>query len=174
MKMDEYEMHREKVPSMWLTVIMLIMSVTLPAIPVIIYFSGETQDVPVLAAVYVPMGVMCLFLAYNFSSIDIVVTNKNLKVGYGVFKKVYPWSSVLSVKKDENKAMRYGGFGIRMAKVDNKKWLVYNVIGGERVVVALVKGFHKEFFFFEYEMFCFSVKNAEDTIMAIERALAQK
>ena len=164
--MDEYELYREKVPSTWLTLILVFSAFLVLAIPGIVYLTGDLEELPILTAIYLALVPGFFFLAYNFSSLDILVTNLGIQVSYGIFKKYYPFNMIRRVRKDTHRAMKYGGFGIRMNRINDKRWLVYNVIGGERVVLDLIGD--------KYDCFCFSVKSAEDVMMYIERELSRK
>jgi hypothetical protein len=98
--------------------------------------------------------IMCLFfvvmtfVVVNFSKLVIKATSKSLTVAYGVFKRVIPWEDIADCYPDEASALgSYGGYGIRMGRVNGKARLVYNVLGGERVVLVLNKGRFNEFVF---------------------------
>lgn len=107
--------------------------------------------------------VMILFfivLAVNFSRLSIVVNSQGVMVGYGVLKHRIPWDNIGGCYTDETSAVMYGGFGIRLGRVKGKWRIVYNVIGGPRVVLQLKRGWYREF--------VFSTKNPE-AIMGIIR-----
>ena len=97
--------------------------------------------------------VMCLFFAFmtfiicNFSKLAVKATSKSLTVSYGVFRRVIPWEDVADCYVDESPTIAYGGYGIRIGRVNGKSRLVYNVLGGDRVVLALKKGRFNEFVF---------------------------
>ena len=98
--------------------------------------------------------VMCLFFVFmtfiiiNFSKLVLKATAKSLTVSYGLFKRVIPWDDVADCYPDESSSLgMYGGYGIRIGRVNGKLRLVYNVLGGERVVLVLKKGRFNEFVF---------------------------
>jgi len=97
--------------------------------------------------------VMCLFFVFmtfiiiNFSKLVVQATSKSLTVRYGVFRRVIPWEDVADCYVDESPTIAYGGYGIRIGRVNGKVRLVYNVLGGDRVVLALKKGRFNEFVF---------------------------
>jgi hypothetical protein len=97
--------------------------------------------------------IMCLFFVFmtfiimNFSRLVIKATSKSLIVSYGMFRRVIPWEDVADCYEDESPAIAYGGYGIRIGRVNGKSRLVYNVLGGGRVVLGLRKGRFNEFVF---------------------------
>jgi len=98
--------------------------------------------------------VICLFFAFmtfiicNFSKLVVKATSKSLTVSYGVFKQVIPWEDVADCYPDESSSLgAYGGYGIRIGRVNGKLRLVYNVLGSSCVVLALKKGRFNEFVF---------------------------
>jgi hypothetical protein len=99
-------------------------------------------------------AVMCLFfvsmtyVVINFGKLVIKATSRSITVKYGIFKREIPWKNVVDFYLDETGSLyAYGGYGIRIGKVNGKSRLVYNVLGGERVVLALKKGRFNEFVF---------------------------
>jgi hypothetical protein len=97
--------------------------------------------------------IMCLFFVFmtfiimNFSRLVIKATSRSLTVAYGMFKKVIPWEDIAGCYADDSSAVGYGGYGIRIGRVNDKLRLVYNVLGGDRVVLGLKKGRFNEFVF---------------------------
>ncbi|MFA5368338.1 MAG: hypothetical protein WC333_10730 [Dehalococcoidia bacterium] len=88
------------------------------------------------------------FVVVNFSRLVIRATPSSLTVAYGVFRQVIPWEDIAGCYEDEVSALfSYGGYGIRMGRVNGKTRLVYNVLGGGRVVLELKKGRFDEFVF---------------------------
>ena len=99
-------------------------------------------------------AVMCLFfvsmtyVGINFGKLVSKATSRSITVKYGIFKREIPWKNVVDFYLDEAGSLyAYGGYGIRIGKVNGKSRLVYNVLGGERVVLALKKGRFNEFVF---------------------------
>ena len=92
--------------------------------------------------------VLMTFVIVNFSKLVIKATSKSLTVAYGMFKRVIPWEDIADCYPDEVSVFgHYGGYGIRIGRVNGKTRLVYNVLGGERVVLGLKKGRFNEFVF---------------------------
>ena len=100
---------------------------------------------------YAMMGLffaLMTFVVVNFSRLVIKATPSSLTVAYGVFKRIIPWEDIAGCYEDESPALfSYGGYGIRMGRVNGKSRLVYNVLGGDRVVLVLKKGRFQEFVF---------------------------
>ena len=93
------------------------------------------------------MFLFFLGITINFSRLIIRIGPKGISVGYGIIKYTIPWENIEGCFLDEFSAVRYGGAGIRMTKVEWKWILVFSVIGGSRVVVSLRKGRFKEIVF---------------------------
>ena len=111
---------------------------------------------------YAMMGLffaLMTFVVVNFSKLVIKATPSSLTVAYGVFKRIIPWEDVAGCYEDESTALfSYGGYGIRMGRVNGKTRLVYNVLGGGRVVLELKRG--------KFNEFVFSTNNP-DAVMAV-------
>lgn len=103
-----------------------------------------------------------LFLAVTitFSRLSIIITSRAVTVGYGIFRRTISWDNIERCSVDEASTIRYGGWGIRIGHVQGKWRLVYNVIGGPRVVLTLKRGMFREF--------VFSTSNPE-AVMAVIR-----
>ena len=69
------------------------------------------------------------FLTINFAALSITMTDETITVGFGIIKHRVLLKDVVNCAPDEVSSMKYGGFGIRVAKVKGKKRLVYNTIG---------------------------------------------
>ncbi len=115
-------------------------------------------------------AVMCLFfvsmtyVVINFSKLVIKATSRSITIKYGIFKRVIPWKNVADFYLDEAVSLyAYGGYGIRIGRVNGKLRLVYNVLGGERVVLALKKG--------RFDEFVFSTNNLDAVMDVIKRQI---
>jgi hypothetical protein len=102
------------------------------------------------------MFLLFLGVMINFSRLTIRMTPRYISVGYGIIKHSILWENVEDCYLDEASTIRYGGWGIRIAKVKGKWRLVYNVVGGPRIVLSSKRGRFKEF--------VFSTKNPEEVI----------
>ena len=112
--------------------------------------TGPTGGKPAPDWFYLAMGLffaLMIFIISNFGKLDISATSESITVRYGMFKKVMRWEDVGDCYTDESPVFSYGGFGIRIGMVNGKRRLVYNVLGGARVVLGLKKGRFNEFVF---------------------------
>ena len=106
------------------------------------------------------MALLFLGITATFSKLRIKLTPRSVVVGYGAFKRAIPWENIERCYLDEASSLSYGGFGIRIGWVKGRWRLVYNVIGGPRVVLSLKRGWFDEF--------VFSTRNP-DEVMQIAR-----
>ena len=114
--------------------------------------------------------IMCLFFVLmtffiaNLGKLVVKATSKSLTVAYGLFKRIIPWEDIADCYLDEASAFgAYGGYGIRIGRVNGKLRLVYNVLGGERVVLVLKKG--------KFGEFVFSTRNSDAVIDVVKRQI---
>ena len=153
-KAQEPEIYREVVVfAMGRAVIILFMVLTVFFLAMFIsqVTEGAMGDKPAPDGFYLLMCLFFVFMTFiviNFSRLVIKATTKSLTVAYGLFKRIIPWEDVASCYEDEASALgSYGGYGIRIGRVNGKTRLVYNVLGGERVVLVLKQGRFNEFVF---------------------------
>lgn len=104
-------------------------------------------------------GISCL--VSNFQSLNIKINSQGIKVTYGRIKYTVSWENVTGSYLDESPGFKYGGWGIRMGKSQDKWVLVYNVINAPLVVLELATG--------RFGYFAFSTGNAKDVIGIIEQ-----
>ncbi|UCE75452.1 MAG: hypothetical protein JSV56_07060 [Methanomassiliicoccales archaeon] len=112
------------------------------------------------------MFLIFFFLTWNFGWLSIKMTFHFISVGYGIIKHTEHWENVADCRQDDVSAIKYGGFGIRVAKIKGKTRLVYNTIGTPRCVLSLKGG--------KFQEFVFSTKNPEEVINVIRGQLALK
>lgn len=105
-----------------------------------------------------------LILTIIFARLIIRITYQGISVGFGIVKKRIPWENIKDCEIDETSAIKYGGAGIRMARIKGEWVLVYNVIGGPRCVLKLKEG--------RFKKFVFSTKNPEEVVNVIKGQLA--
>lgn len=110
------------------------------------------------------MFLLFLGLTINFSRLSIKMTRQSFHVGYGIFKHSIPWDNIVHCYLDEVSTIRYGGWGMRIGRVKGKWRLVYNVIGGPRVVLSKKKGRFKEL--------VFSTKNPEEVMKVVKQRIS--
>ncbi len=146
----------EKIFSKWMTAILAVLTTSLLFVLLYQIIVGPigTRSAPNWFFLF--MFLLFLGVMINFSRLTIRMTHRSISVGYGIIKHSIIWENVEDCYLDEASTIRYGGWGIRIARVKGKWRLVYNVIGGPRIVLSLNKGRFKEF--------VFSTKNPEEVI----------
>ncbi len=105
------------------------------------------------------LGMFLLFagvtaLIANFRALNISITSQSITVAYGRIKYSIPWDRIDGCYLDKGSGIRYGGWGIRMAKVKGKWLLVYAVTNCPRVILELNRG--------RFGQFIFSTKHPEE------------
>lgn len=93
------------------------------------------------------IGLFFLGMALNFRTLRIELSQQAVMVGYGIAKRTIPWEVIERCYRDNVSNLRYGGWGIRIGRVQGKWRLVYNTPGAPRVVLALNRGWFPEFVF---------------------------
>ncbi len=104
-----------------------------------------------------------LGITINFRWLIITITPESVSVGFGIFTKKILYENIDGCNLDDRSNIRYGGLGIRTAKVEGKWVLVYNVIRCPKVVLSLKMGRFKEF--------VFSTKNPEEIIKIVKQQI---
>ena len=123
--------------------------------------TGSLGSKPAPDWYYLAMGLFFAFMTFiifNFGKLTISATPQSITVRYGMFKRAMRWEDIGDCYVDESTAFSYGGFGIRIGMVNRKRRLVYNLIGGSRVVLVMKKG--------RFDEFVFSTKNP-DAVMDV-------
>ena len=146
----------EKIFSKWMTAILAVLTTSLLFVLLYQIIVGPIGTRPAPNWFFLFMFLLFLGVMINFSRLTIRMTHRSISVGYGIIKHSIIWENVEDCYLDEASTIRYGGWGIRIARVKGKWRLVYNVIGGPRIVLSLNKGRFKEF--------VFSTKNPEEVI----------
>lgn len=154
--------YRERVVVWWLSAIMGFIAAIMLALLVYQVTIGPFEDIPdlglILSLLYLFMFILFLFLTLNFSALSITVDEGELWVSFGISRKRYPFSGITGVRRDTTSAISYGGFGIRMVRIEGRSRLAYTVPRVPRIVISL-EGFR-------FDEFVLSTRNPED-LMAI-------
>jgi hypothetical protein len=79
--------------------------------------------------------VFFLLLTLNFARLNVVITDEQATIGFGVIRSHTMWRDVVDCYPDETSVLRYGGWGIRIGCHRGKWRLVFNDIGAPRVVL---------------------------------------
>ncbi len=114
------------------------------------------------------LGMFLLFLGVtaliaNFRKLNISITSQSITVAYGRIKYSIPWDRIEGCNLDRGSGARYGGWGIRMAKVKDKCLLVYNVIGSPMVILELKRG--------RFGQFIFSSRHPDEVLNIIKQQI---
>jgi hypothetical protein len=159
-------LYEEKIYSRWNILIMGVVVLVLLASLIWQLVAGPLGTRP--APNWLLLGMLIFFLAVgiNFATLTIRVNMQGITVGYGLIRHHIPWSNIAGCRLDKASAARYGGWGIRLGWADGKKRLVYNILGGPRVVVEKRQG--------RYTEFVFSTRNPEGVMKAINEGLGMK
>ncbi len=113
-----------------------------------------------LYILFISLFIMFVILGFIFGRLIIRVDYQNVTVGFGVIKKRIPWENIKEVYQDETSALKYGGAGIRTARIEGEWVLAYIIVGGPRVVLGLKEG--------RFKRFVFSTKNPEEVVNVIK------
>lgn len=118
------------------------------------------------ALFYVMMFFLFFILTLGFSAFSITLTDETITVGFGIKKSRISLDNVSGIQMDEHSAIRYGGFGIRVARVEGDVTLVYNTLGTPRCVLSLKEG--------KFSRIVFSTKKPEEVILEVSTQLESK
>jgi len=83
----------------------------------------------------------------NFKRLVVRLTEKDIRVSYGVLSRKVPYGSVAKCYSSRTYTVRYGGWGIRIWRAKGGWKLGYSVVGAPLVVIELKSGMYKEFLF---------------------------
>ena len=141
------------------TAVILLIALLMLALFVIQLVAGPIGDPPAPDWFYMVMFIFMLavtFLVANFRVLVIRITGQSVTVAYGLIKRTIPWGDIESGFRDESSPLGYGGWGARIARIEGRWRLAFNVIGAPGVVLRLRKGRVREFMF--------STKNPEQVL----------
>lgn len=159
--------YEEKLPFPLITVVtavILLIALLMLVLFVIQLIAGSIGDPPTPSWFYLVMFIFMsaiTFLVANFRVLVIRITGQSVTVSYGLIKRTIPWGDIEAGFRDESSLLGYGGWGIRIARVEGRWRLAFNVIGAPGVVLRLRKGRAREFMF--------STKNSEQVLDIIAR-----
>ncbi len=156
-------LYEENIYSRWNIVIVGAVSLVLLGVFVYQLLAGPVGTRPTPDWFLLVMFLFFLALAVNFAQLRIRVTHQSITVSYGIIKHSVSWENVADCYLDRASAVSYGGWGIRLGMVGGKWQLVYNILGGPRIVLSLKTGTFREF--------VFSTRNPEGVIQAVRQHL---
>lgn len=159
--MQPGSIYEEKLFSKWITTILA--SVTGIMLFILVYqlVKGPIGAKPAPTWFFLVMSLLFLGLTIGFSRVIILMTPEHVSIGYGLLRQKIPWGTIEDCYLDETSAVRYGGSGIRIAKVGEKWRIVYSVVGGPRVVLSVKEG--------KYREIAFSTKNPDQVMSLIKQ-----
>lgn len=161
--MEAEKIYEEKIFSKGITIILAFITFVFLFLLYYQIFVKPIGNKPAPDLFYLIMFLIFLGIALNFSKLTITITQNFILVRYGILKKKIPFEDVENCNLDERSNIRYGGFGIRIARVRGKWVLVYNLLKCSRVVLKLRKG--------RFGEFVFSTKNADEVMMIIRQQI---
>lgn len=131
--MEKRVLYSETVPAYALTVILL--SITLLMACMLFYqiYHGPIGARPAPNSFLACLAIFFLLVGMNFHAIRIRLTDVEVRVSYGIFRRTLAWKDIASCEADDQSALRYGGWGIRFGILRGKKVMVFNTFGGKRV-----------------------------------------
>ena len=109
-----------------------------------------------ISILFLSMGIIFSFLTVNFRKLDIIITQDNLTVSFGLAKRFILLTNIEIAKTDKEAKPIVLGFGIRGTRYEGKWVLVYNVIFARRAIVYLKEG--------KMQIFVFSTKQPEKVV----------
>lgn len=161
--MDSDNIYEEKIFAKVIGGLLGVVSVFILIILIYQITVGPLGDDPAPSYFFLIMFIFLFILTLNFSRLIIRVSFQAVTVGYGIIKKRIPMENIEDCEIDKTPAVRYGGAGIRTARIKGEWVLVYNVVGGPRCVLKLKEGRIKKF--------VFSTKNPEEIVNVIKGQL---
>ncbi len=103
------------------------------------------------------------FIGANFYVMSIRILPDYLIVSFGIFKKIFEWKYIEDCREDDRHGMRYGGWGIRYARINGMPVVAYIVENKPRVVITLRDSRYREF--------VFSTSNPERVMTLLRRKI---
>jgi hypothetical protein len=130
--MEKRIIYSETVPTFAIMAIVLAVALLLAFMLYYQISDGPFGSRPAPNSVLAGMASLFLLIGINFSAIRIQLTDVDVRVSYGVFRKTLPWKEIASCEADDQSALRYGGWGVRFGMIRRKKVLVFNTFGSKR------------------------------------------
>jgi hypothetical protein len=145
-KMDSQILYQEKLFSKWMTLILSVATLAMLITLLCPIFCATTCLENIFDWFLMSFFLLFLALTFTFSYLKITITTQDITVSYGIFRYIVAWDKIQDCQLDNSKSF-YGGWGIRMGKRNGKWILVYNTIGGARVILSLKDDKYGEFIF---------------------------
>ena len=167
--MSADELYEERLPfplATVATVVILLVTLLMLILFILQLVSGPLGDRPAPDWFYLVMFIFMAaitFLVANFRILVIRITGQSITVAYGLIKKTILWGDIEEGFLDSSSPLGYGGWGARIARVEGRWRLAFNVIGAPGVVLRLRRGRVREFMF--------STKNPQQVLGVIARQI---
>jgi hypothetical protein len=161
------ELYKENLPFPLITVVtavLFLIALLMLVLYVLQLVVGPIGNTPAPDWFYLVMFIFMAaiaFLVANFRVLVITIGSQSVTVSYGLIKRTIPWGDIEAGFHDKSPVLRYGGWGARIARVEGRWRLAFNVIGAPGVVLRLRKGRVCEFMF--------STENPEQVLDIIKR-----
>lgn len=155
--------YEEKIASKWTTGLLVFKMLIISSIMIYLIWTEPIQKYPVLNLFFWILFFFFLAVTINFSRLSVEITGESIIVGYGILKEKILLENIEDCYLDKTSAIYYGGWGIRISRINGKWRKVYNTVGEPRVVLLLKAGRFREF--------VFSTKNPEEIINLIKEQI---
>lgn len=164
--MQAGRVYEERIFSLLTTVIMTIVCGAMLFMFFYQLLVGPVGTRPMPDWFFLVMLLVFLAVGLNFARLTVRIDQRGISVAYGIINHNIRWENAVECYRDESSSLRYGGWGIRFGRVDGKWRLVFNVIGGDRVVIKKNRGVWDEF--------VFSTGNPEAVIEAVRQGIRDR
>ena len=159
-------LYQEKLSSIWITLIFLIISLFFLFLILYQVYIGPLGNNPAPNWVLTIIFLVFLFLSYNFIRLINQITPEFLIISYGIIKHKIALDTIEDIKLNESSFLKYGGWGIRFGRSEGKRYLAYTIPGASNLTLQLNKG--------RFRKVIFSTKNPDKLINIINEQVAEK
>lgn len=132
--------YEETVFATRLVAVLAVVTVALLALVLYQYLGTDTGLASGIGVITLGLCLLFILLTVNFRQVHIRITETGLTVGYGILSTTVNWDRVRACRTDEESSIRYGGWGLRVARIGGTWRLVFNTIDDSRVVVDVAGG----------------------------------
>jgi len=117
----------------------LLLAMVIPGLLMIVlpFFLQPQEDFPKILLPVI--GVILLVLAYATKTLDITLTDEQLIFGYSKMKSKVNLSDIKEVKIEDFKFRNFGGYGIRLGRMNKEKVVGYIPKGGQGLYIRTAK-----------------------------------
>ncbi len=78
-----------------------------------------------------------ILLGYGFSVYRVIITTQTLIAGFPLYSVKIPWEKVESVEEMKDSVWKYGGYGIRIGKMNGKPVLLVVIPYVSRIILKM-------------------------------------